>query len=170
MVFKIIIALISLNIMMEDFRYRSIHWMNIAALVAAVILGIIFHAFTFHPQDFLLNLAFLAIQYIALTLYFSIKQGRLINVTRAHIGSGDIMYLLVLSPVFSPTAYVIFTLGSLIIAILGVVLYQWRSGRMVQEIPLASFMAIWLLVSGTLVQLYPDVISHSENLLALWTL
>lgn len=155
--------------MIEDFRFRSIHWLNIAALVAADILGIIFHAFNFCLQDFIINLTFLAIQYIALTLYFSIKQGRLINVTRAHIGSGDIMYLLVLSPVFSPTAYVIFTLGSLIIAILGVLMYQWRSGRAVHEIPLASFMAIWLLVSGALVQLYPDAIPHSENLLTSWT-
>jgi hypothetical protein len=169
MAFKIIIALISLNIMIEDFKYRSIHWLNIVALGAAVVLGILLHAFTYSTQDFLFNLLFLGIQFISLTIYFSIKQGRLINITYAHIGSGDIMYLLVLSPLFSPTAYVIFTLGSLIMALLGVVMYQWRSGRSVVEIPLASFMAIWLIVSGVLIQFYPDVISDSENLIASWT-
>lgn len=142
---KTLIVIILVMIFVEDMRSRAVHWYWFPLLVVALLFlksqetnnswkEIIVNS----P---LLNAAFLTAQLILLTLYFSIKEKKLVNITKGLLGWGDILFLLCIAAYASPINFIIYHVLSLVIVLLLWAVYSLLSKKQHQHIPLAGLQA-----------------------------
>lgn len=120
----------------QDCKERSISTWTIPWILATALWYAFSHPF-WEVWFLSFNWGFLAIQLLGLTLYFSLKEGKWINITRKYLGLGDILFFIAISPLFSPVQYVFFFIGSLIVTLLMVFLYN-HLVRPIPTIPLAA--------------------------------
>jgi hypothetical protein len=90
----------------------------------------------------LVNGLFFGLQLLVLTLYFSIKNKQLVNITNRQLGLGDILFFLPLSGFFSLFKLLPFLLITLVFSIIAVLLLPKHQ----QNIPLAGLLAIGMLI------------------------
>lgn len=139
------IALILLVIAYQDFKYRAIHWLTLPPLLILFVWGYS----QFWASDELLsglttNLGFLFIQWLGITLYYSIKMRRPVQIINQFIGVGDLLFLGVCALAFSPLNFMLFTISGFLMSIIVHVLMQLKRGGR-KTIPLAGLLAIWML-------------------------
>lgn len=136
----------------EDFRYRAISiW-----VVGLVFLLGIYHAFinlNWEWHFLVFNLSFIFVQFWGLSLYFSIKQNKIINITKKYIGTGDLVFFIAISPLFSPLQFCFFFVFSLILILFLFVIFQAFSKRET-TIPLAGLMSVVLIFYLTILCIY----------------
>jgi len=92
------------------------------------------------------NLFFIFVQVVFLSLYFSIKQGRLVNITKSYLGIGDIVFFIPLCFLFAPIHLILFFVGSLLLSLFGSGLYAFFAEKKPTTIPLAGCMALVLIL------------------------
>jgi hypothetical protein len=122
----------------EDLRFRLIH------LWIFPVLGLLFLSFQWNKLEWwhpLTNLSFLLLQFVLLTLWFSIKEKKYTLITRSYLGSGDIAFWITLALFFSPVNFILFFLCSLLGSLVLALTLSMNSGK---KIPLAGFQAIFL--------------------------
>ncbi|MDB5274735.1 MAG: type leader peptidase [Chitinophagaceae bacterium] len=135
-----------LAIAFEDFKSRTVHAILFPIVFALSVLYAFYHLDGYSiVENITFSFGFLLLQGILLVLYFVIKQKRWINITNGYLGWGDILFMLAILPFFSPTAYVLFYLVSLIVTMLFVVVYRIVFKKMV-FIPLAGIQALCLVI------------------------
>src|SRR5258707_3905758 len=80
----------------QDIKNRSVYWfLFLVLIILLIILNILqHHLFTESWQPVLINLSFLLLQFMLVSLYFSIKNQRWIIITTNLLGWGDILFLL----------------------------------------------------------------------------
>ena len=126
----------------QDFKFRAVYWWLFPLLLMVLGLAKIWQTDSKQmTTDLLYNSAFLALQMFVLSLYFSFKLGKWVNVFDGYFGLGDLFFLLSIAPYFSFINYVFFYLLSLFIAI---VLNFFKKEN--TEIPLAGQQALALLL------------------------
>jgi hypothetical protein len=111
--------------------------------------SLISNSFSFVVQNSLLNFAFIALQLLGIVLYFSIKQGRWVNITSSYLGWGDILFFLSITTLFPFVNYIAFYLLSLVVTLLLYpLLYVLSKNKMGIQIPLAGIQAgvLWLVL------------------------
>jgi Flp pilus assembly protein protease CpaA len=131
----------------QDFRHRLISWYLVPVLFLLFawnsLCSLSLSEAAFY---FVINLSFIIIQVLALTLYFSIKERRPVNIIDSRLGIGDILLFVALCAAFSPVNFIVFYLLSLVLTIAGytvsIFLLKGRSG----SIPLAGAVALVLLL------------------------
>jgi len=144
LVFKLLSLLLLIVIFWEDMRYRAVHWFLFPLL--AVMLTSTY--FTSHAElnTLLINagadVAFLILQFILITLYFSIRQKSRVNVFNSLIGWGDLLLLLTLCFYCSLLNFIGFYLLSLVLILAGWLGYRLIFSRNNKQIPLAGLQAI----------------------------
>jgi hypothetical protein len=94
----------------------------------------------------LINLGFLALQILLLSVYFSVKNKRLINIFDGLLGLGDILFLLSITVYLSVLNFLFFYIISLILILLTWLIGQIISDKKSKEIPLAGMQAFILIV------------------------
>jgi hypothetical protein len=87
------------------------------------------------------NLGFLFIQLAGVSLYFSVKHRRFINISKDYLGLGDILFFVAISPLFAPFQFCIFFIGSLIFILGAAFAYQFITKKELKTIPLAGAMS-----------------------------
>ncbi len=127
----------------EDFRHRAIHWVWLLLLTAGIV-----WAFPTMGREALINLMLIAVQLGILTLYFSIKQGRLVYLPDGLLGWGDILFYIPLCLLLSPENLVCFTVVSMLLTLVGFAAYSYLQHSQI-TIPLAGCFSLCLM--GTLV-------------------
>lgn len=126
----------------QDMRYRAVSWFAFPLLLALLIFltpGSVNVNSLF--MDLVFNLSFLLLQLGILTVYFSVKQQKLVNITQGLLGWGDILFLLCLAFYLSPVNYLLFYVGSLI-AVLLISLLASKNGAAKNKVPLAGLQAL----------------------------
>jgi hypothetical protein len=103
----------------QDIKYRAIAWYAFPLL--AVSLFVLNKNLT--ATEVIVNIGFVAFNYVLATLMISIRQGRLINLLNAHIGLGDILLLVSIAFYFTPLDFFAFYLSSLLLIALGAGIY-----------------------------------------------
>ena len=127
------------SIIYEDFRYRAIHWYWIALMFIFILF---FYSVSLFYSG--INAVFLIIQLSLLTCYFSIKRGKWVNITKSHLGIGDIVYFIPLCLLFSPFNFISFFVASLLISLVASSIYSLFSQNL-KTVPLAGCMSIVLI-------------------------
>ncbi len=159
-----------LMLVYQDMRYRSVSWslllfLSTGLLISGINEGLI-------PKYALLNLSFLMIQLLALSIWSRLRLGSFLAFINQALGLGDILFFLALCLAFSPVNYIIFYLFALVVSLL--IFLAWifikRLKPAETEFPLISGMGMVLIavlclkMSGAFDQ-YTDIsISHFINL------
>jgi len=123
---------------------RSVHWFWFPLLaVALVALRYIESSTAFEILiSAAINIAFLFAQLLLVTIYFSVKQGRLINITKGLLGWGDILLIVSIAFYLSSINFIFFYIISLVVVLLGWLTYIKFISIIQQQIPLAGLQAI----------------------------
>jgi hypothetical protein len=131
-------------IFFQDMASRSVYWF-LFPLLAAALTWLHFRqcgSFAQLWQSCLLNICFLAAQYVLLTVYFSMKNKKLINISSDLLGPGDMLFLLSAALYLSVLSFLFFYLASLTTILIAWAIYQLVSAKKNKQIPLAGFQAL----------------------------
>lgn len=81
----------------QDLRFRGIHWFVFPLLLGGVIA---LRWNELNAETLLYNTGFLLFLLLFLTLYLSLKEQRLVNITSGYFSWGDILFLCAMIPLF----------------------------------------------------------------------
>jgi len=131
-------------VFIQDLKNRSVYWFLFPALFVLLIgISLLQHrSFTEILRPACINSLFLAIQFLLVSAYFSIKNRKWVNITAELLGWGDILLLLPIACYLSVLNFLFFYIGSLIISLITWIFWQIVSIKKDKQIPLAGFQAI----------------------------
>jgi hypothetical protein len=155
--FKVILIIVLLVILFQDLKLRSVHWSLFPMVfVCAIFIGIE----NIEMMQWGFSLLFLVTLMLSLTLYLTIKTGKLVNITNGFFSWGDILFLLAIIPVFDVSSFMLFfTFGTLITLVFHVIAHVIKAQK---TIPYAGYMA---LVSVFYVLFEPTIIYYKSMLI-----
>lgn len=139
------ILLPALPIVYEDFRYRAIHWIWVVLLSLAIL--------CVSPLPWPLvgiNGIFIGLQIVLLSIYFSLKHQKWIDITQDYLGIGDLVFFIPLCLFFPPLHLILFFIASLILSLLGFWGYCFFTQQPIATVPLAGCMALVLIFTQTI--------------------
>lgn len=138
---KFLLIPVLLFIFFQDLKFRAVYW-----FLFPIVLGISIWIgwTTSNAENMLWSFFFFIFSMGGLTLYLSIKEGRLINISKGYFGLGDILFLIVIIPIFPFYMYLVFfTLGTIMsLLIHGIVLSIAKGNK---TIPYAGYMSLFLI-------------------------
>jgi hypothetical protein len=146
-------------IVFQDFKQRQISWFFIPLLLA----GFIYKAFYTNNgvgvNGLLVNVGFVLLQLTVLTIYMSVKNKKMVNIINSYLGIGDVLFFIVLCGAFSPINFLVFYLCSIVLTLIGYLLYNIMIKGSQKEIPLAGAMA-----SGMILLMIANIFLPKMNL------
>jgi hypothetical protein len=131
----------------QDLKYKAVTWL-LFPIVAMVFLGYNLYSnnFNYVLLNSSLNVGFIAIQLLLLSLYFSIKSKKIVNIAQQNLGWGDILFLLVVCLLLPPNTFFLYYITSLIIIVLKEIVTRMIFKKYSDKIPLAGLQALLLAV------------------------
>lgn len=166
-----IICIVLAGIAYQDFKHRAIHWLWLPLLL----FGLTSFALLSTPlqevfSNALRNLLFVGIQWLGLTLWFSMRNGRFVNIIDEYIGLGDVLFFVAIAVGFSQFNFVLFFIGALLFSLIAFGAMRMINRKGKPEIPLAGLMAIPLIIVLTLSHFeYINNLHHNLNFVSLIT-
>ncbi|NRA13347.1 MAG: hypothetical protein HRT57_15480 [Crocinitomicaceae bacterium] len=121
----------------QDVKYRGVHWSVFPLLLIGTA---VYRDGQFDWLHVGYNLIFLIVLMSALTLYLSLKQGVIVNITRGYFSWGDILFLLAIIPLFELRGYmVLFVFGTIATLLIHSIVHLFKKQK---SIPYAGYMAM----------------------------
>jgi len=131
-------------IFLQDIKSRSVYWVLFPVLTALLMLLHYFESggqvLSWQPAIF--NLAFFIGQLLLVTVYFSLKNKKLTNITSELLGIGDVFFILSVAFYLSIFNFLFFYIVSLILVLIAWLVWQAVSANKSKHIPLAGMQAI----------------------------
>lgn len=153
----------------QDYKFKAISWFVFPLLFCVFLYGSLSYL---SPTDlvnnFLIISVFLLLQGLLITLWFSFRQQKLINILRQYLGIGDVLFIVCMAVFFSPLNFLLFYVGSLLLIVLLTVLYKAFNGVQTPLIPLAGLQAAMLLLLILFNNIYSIVTFTSDMWLIRW--
>lgn len=141
----ILILLMLMMVAVQDYKYRGVSWFLFPLLTIAALIGLwLDKNLHFFMPLIIVNLAFVFVLLFGLTVYFSLKNRKIVRIADVYLGWGDILFFLVLTVFLSPINFLMFIIGSLLFVSLIVMVIP----RLRQSIPLAGIQASLLIPPG----------------------
>ena len=135
-IFLLLIAMLVLCFY-QDVRYRGIHWLAFPFILAGAL------ALNWNELDLIAlvyNVGFLLFLLLGLTLYLTLKERKLVNITEGYFSWGDILFLLAITPLFSVQWFVIFfTFGTILTLFFHLIASMIKPQK---TIPYAGYLAV----------------------------
>lgn len=139
----ILILVILLLIFLQDIQSRSVYWFLFPFLAGALfILQLQSKVLSDAWEPMVINISFLALQVFMLTIYFSIKSKKWVDVTQTLLGWGDILFLLSTAFYLSVLNYLFFYIASLLIVLSFWLIRNGGAKNKMEHIPLAGLQAL----------------------------
>ncbi|MBI5541218.1 MAG: prepilin peptidase [Bacteroidia bacterium] len=130
----------------QDFKWREIHWIIIPFLAISLIFYSIQESTLIEVlNNSLINLSIVLIQFLFVTIWFSIKSKKLVNILRQHIGLGDWLFFVCLCLAFSPINFILFLVSAFILSLLIHLITLLILKTTEKTVPLAGLVATILL-------------------------
>ncbi len=138
----IVIILLLLTLIYQDFKHRSVWWIILPVLIICQFtLSCKLIGWEELWQNTAINIMLTALQLLVLTLYFSLRNGSWTAIINKYIGSGDLFFFIFLALAFSPFNFLAFFIVSLL-AILLIYALTVKKELKKYKIPLLGGMAI----------------------------
>lgn len=154
--FAILLLLLLLCIVIyQDFKYHAVSWLVFPLMFLLLAVPRILSSFSEWVSTSLINTSFVVIQLFLVSVYFSLKEKKMVNITATQIGWGDILFFLVFTQAFSPFNFLLFYIFTLFFIVLVFLIYNIKKG-VNKEIPLAGAMAIVLLFAEVARLFFPS--------------
>lgn len=136
------------GVIFQDFKSRQIYWFW-PPLLFAVFFMESYQRLSFNEllQNIGINSLFIVVNLLMVSLYFSAKERKWINIFKQHFGWGDFLFLLAITPIFSPLNFVLFFVISLIlIGLLHAILITFGQ-LVITTVPLAGWLSVLLVIA-----------------------
>lgn len=148
LVIEIVTLLVLLAIFLEDIRSREVHLVLFPLLAGGLLIAGLKHGAGFSAlwESARVNLLFLVLVLLLLTVWFSLKEKRLVNVTAQLLGWGDIWFLACTALYFSILNYLFFYIASLLAVVIFWSIRGLLSKKDNRHIPLAGLQSLLLAV------------------------
>lgn len=162
--YYLIVLMTCLFISVQDFKFRAVYWWLFPLLFFA--LGLLTYDRTGANQvttNLFANFGFVFLQLLLLSIYFSVKERRLVNIFAHHFGVGDLLFLLSVTVYFSLFNYILFYVTSLIMVIAFTLILNQLVKKTNPKIPLAGEQAL-LLVLFMAIDWFSPSINFSADL------
>ena len=140
-VINTILIIVLLLVVIQDFKYRAIHVVLPLLLLVAGLAK--FFAQKNSGLELVTTFLFLALVMLGLVLYLSVKHRKVINPLKQDIGLGDIVFFIVIIPLFYVQSYVVFFITGMVLTIL---LHLLTGGKKEDHLPLAGYLSGYLLL------------------------
>ncbi len=164
----ILVVLFSI-IIYQDFRYRGITWYLIPLIfIALIIKGLQVVDWKEQMNYFFLNTGIVLIQIAGVSLYFSIKNKRFINIINQHLGIGDVLILLVLCLCFSPPNFVLFLSVTLLVTLLFSIAGIYIFGNKHIHVPLAGYLAVYFNILLVFQMIFKEFSLYNNHYIENW--
>ncbi len=142
MYFLLSILFISFGIILyQDIRYRQIH-IGLPILIFAIIVYMNIEIISL--AEILKSALFIAINFGAITIYFSIKNSKIENPFSSYVGMGDLVFLVAVTPMFSFRNYMLFFISGMIFSLVLYGIFQNKDNQ--QTIPLAGYLSLYIML------------------------
>ena len=140
---KILVLLALCSIFIQDIIGRSVYWIVFPVLTVLLItLRILQHQQIIEFwQPTSMNLLFLGLQLLIVSVWFSLRQGHWVDVTAKLIGWGDVLFLAAIAFYLSVLNFLFFYIGSLVIVLVLWLGIQFFISEKNKQIPLAGLQA-----------------------------
>jgi len=131
-------------IFIQDIKGRAVYWILFPLLAIVLFCS---HALRAGSLSLLwlpalINSGFVVLQLVLVTVYFSVRQKRLVNIVDRLLGLGDIFFLLSIAFYLSIINFLFFYIISLITSLFVWVIWQMIAERKTKHIPLAGLQAM----------------------------
>ena len=168
--FFIFLLVMLLLLSYQDFTYRAISWWTLPSVLVL---------YWSYKQDIgltslsdtLINFGIIGVHWFLISLYFSLKNKRPVNVLDHYIGWGDFLFFVVCAMVLGSLNFVFFLCVSFIVSLLIQLLIMQIKRPVNAQIPLAGIMALLLFSLLVVDFVMPGNILRETNLvnnLLLW--
>lgn len=144
LIFFICFALMLSGISYQDFRYRRISLWLLLFLLSSILAGNFFNSVSgIHNsmQNAAVNVGFILLLLSGVSVYFILTRG-IIKIMDHYIGWGDILFLLIVSGLFSPVNFILFCLVSFLAALILFGIVHLLLPKRNREVPLAGILSI----------------------------
>ena len=141
---EILILLTLFFIFLQDLKSRTVYWFLFLLLSVLLMVLRFQHSFSWPDwrKSILINVVFITVQLIFLTLYFSLKNKKWIDITSELLGLGDILFLLSITFYLSALNFLFFYIVSLMGVLILWLVWQGVSKKKHKYIPLAGFQSL----------------------------
>lgn len=151
----------------QDLRYRAVSWV---IFLISLLINLIYLLFeqkmpllTFF-QNVGINLIFIVSQFVMLTIYFSLKHRKLINIADKYIGWGDLVFYVITAIVLSPLLFLLFHVGSLVFCLLiYLCIHYFRKRPFQYQIPLAGIQSILMILLTIFQVIFSSFSLHEDS-------
>jgi len=138
-----VLLILFFMISIQDFRHRAIHaYLLIVIAIVSTLLNYIEPLLSLY--EIVKSITFLGCTSIGFMIYQTIKNKHLENPIDTSIGLGDILFFIVITPLFQIHNYVLFFIVGLFLSILLFMITHKNSTH--TTIPLAGYLALFLMV------------------------
>jgi hypothetical protein len=131
-------------IFFQDVKSRSVYWILFPALTGLLLLLQYAEknnqSWSWQTVGF--NIAFFVAQLVLVTIYFSIRNRKLINITAGLLGLGDVLFILSIAFYLSVFNFLFFYIASLIAVLVCWLVWQVAAPQKNKHIPLAGLQAL----------------------------
>lgn len=140
-----------LAIAVQDIRHRAVFWVWFPVVFC---LCIAWNPHSVSLAEVGTNALFVLFLMLALTLYLSLRQGKLVRVWEGFFSWGDILFLVAITPLFTWMGFVyFFTIGTVITLLIHLVAMAFSSDK---SVPYAGYLALVTVVYA----FFPDLLHH----------
>ncbi|NBG64763.1 hypothetical protein [Acidiluteibacter ferrifornacis] len=136
------------GVIFQDFKSRQIYWFWPPLLFLLFFVQSVQEASSIEiVKNVAISTLFVVVNLMIVSLYFSLKEKKWINIFKQHFGLGDFLFFLAITPVFSPLNFVLFFVISLIlIGLLHAILITF--GQLaITTVPLAGWLSVLLVIA-----------------------
>ena len=140
---QLLLFAVLLVMALQDFKHRAIYaWLFLVLFGVLGTMKAMGGSWIAMAKDLGYNAAFLGLQILLISIYFSLKERKWVNIFSTYFGLGDLLFLFSLTAYLSFLNYVFFYIISLICCILASLIISVFSKGFKRMIPLAGMQAV----------------------------
>jgi len=144
---NVILILFLFIIVYQDFRYQAVSWIFFpAGFVLTFLISVKIAGYADILSNLLMNNLFIFFQLGVIFLYFRIRFKNTLNIFKNVIGIGDILFLIMISPLFSIINFIFFFIVSLLFTLIVFIVLKALKIYKNSRVPLAGLQSLFLII------------------------
>jgi len=156
MAIRVLICIALLFVIIQDFKFRAVHWIIFpvlwALMVADSLLRLRIIDYIFGSA---VNLLIIVVQGGILYAYY-FANGKDLRYIRSILGVGDVLFIVIMAFAFTWTSFMFYYIVGLLFALLLWLIIIWLSKKQKRLIPLAGLLAIYMMIIMIIDIVLPD--------------
>lgn len=154
---QLVICLVLLLIMIQDFRFRAVHWVLFPVLLILIIAdGLYVSKIHDYLASISINLLIILIQGLLLITYYKIQGTDLSIVMKRMFGIGDLLFIMIMAFAFTWSTFLFYYIAGLCFTLLIWVTIKRVSTTRSKLVPLAGLLSLYMIIIMLADIIFPD--------------